>query len=407
MANSGVDGRSDTDVWASAVAAFAVIEYEPPTGVVTLIRNDGDMTKQQVTSPLPETPIVRSTWRPLDQLMQIELDDGAVFDWHLAPPSMGQDRRPIVYVDQNHWVYLSQARIGSPKLTGARLRTYQRFLELVNDQAIVVPLSSGHFVELGRKSGQQRRDVAVTMLQISRGWVMRNPLRVRAEELRRLFDAESRVGEVFSLDPSPLFSDADANGGPGPSAPDGSVEETVAGHSLVMAMVDVLSNTDQIQSAEGIVGATAWADGFTGLAVHMGGNPKAKARRRAVTRMKFIGDIRLELAEAAQAAGATQEDFEALIMDESETRLMGQPALGRYREIIHRRLSNPSDTWEPNDLYDLLFLSTAAGYGDVVVAEKKMGNYLRQCETAVTAGAQVFVTMAGAVEAIEARLAER
>jgi hypothetical protein len=407
VADSDVNGSPHADVWASAVAAFAVIEYEPPTGVVTLVRNDGNLTKEQVTGPLPGTPIVRSTWRPPDQLMQIELDDGAVFDWHLDSPSIGRDRRPIVYVDQNHWVYLSQARIGSPKLTGARLHAYQRFLESAGDQAIIVPLSSGHFVELGRKSGQQRRDVAVTMLQVSRGWVMRNPLRVRAEELRRLFDAESPVGEVFSLDPSPLFSDTEADGDPGPLAPVGSVEATAASHSLVMAMVDVLSNTGQIQSAEGILRGKAWADGFTRLAVHMGGNPKAKAHRRAVTRMKFIGDVRLEFATAAQAAGATHEEFEALIMDESETKLMGQPALGRYREVIHRRLSNPSDTWEPNDLYDLLFLSTAAGYGDVVVAERKMGNYLRQCEVAVTAGAQVFVTMADAVEAIEARLADR
>lgn len=406
MGGSDADGSPNAEAWASAVAALAVVEYEPPTGVVTLVRHDGDVIKEQVTSPLPGTPIVRSTWRPLDQLMQIELDDGAVCDWHLDSPSMGRDRRPIVYVDQNHWIYLSQARIGSPKLTGPRLHAYQRFFELVNDQAIIVPLSSGHFVELGRKSGQQRRDVAVTMLQVSRGWVMRNPLRVRAEELRRLFDAESPVGDVFSLDPSSLFADADANGNHDPAAA-GSVEKTAAGHSLVMAMVDVLSSTDQIQSAEGIVRAKEWADGFTDLAVHISGNPKTKAHRRAVTRMKFIGDVMLELAEAAQAAGATQEEFEAFILDESEATLMRQPALSRYREVVHRRLSNSSDRWEPNDLYDLLFLSTAAGYGDVVVAEKKMGNYLRQCEVAVTAGAQVFVTMADALKAIEARLAER
>jgi len=56
---------------------------------------------------------------------------------------------------------------------------------------------------------------------------------------------------------------------------------------------------------------------------------------------------------------------------------MEQLALGRYRDFLHRRLSSSSDTWAPNDLYNLLFLSTVAGYRDVVVAEWKMGNYSR------------------------------
>jgi hypothetical protein len=54
----------------------------------------------------------------------------------------------------------------------------------------------------------------------------------------------------------------------------------------------------------------------------------------------------------------------------------------------------------------MLFLSTGAGYADFVVAERKIGNYLRQAAAVTRPGGRVFVKMADALEAIETHLAE-
>ncbi|WP_165368345.1 hypothetical protein [Phytoactinopolyspora endophytica] len=112
-----------------------------------------------------------------------------------------------------------------------------------------------------------------------------------------------------------------------------------------------------------------------------------------------------DLAQAARDSGIPTEAFQHWLMNDSEQALMRLPSVGRIREVTHRRLANADDSWERNDLYDMLFLSTAAGYADFVVGERKIGNYLRQAAATTPPGGQVFVKMADAFAAIETELA--
>ena len=65
-----------------------------------------------------------------------------------------------------------------------------------------------------------------------------------------------------------------------------------------------------------------------------------------------------------------------------EQALYSMPALGLYREVIHEKLSDVRLRWRDNDLIDMIYLTTAAGYCDYVVAERAhashIGNALRR-----------------------------
>lgn len=233
---------------------------------------------------------------------------------------------------------------------------------------------------------------------------MRNPLQVRLDELVSAFGSGAAADEVFTLDADVMWTERPA---PRPPVAIGDLESELAALAgdlaAASALVDVLSHKEQLMSVEGKANAERWAASFGELAAHVRTNPKAKANLRLVTRARFVSDIQADLALAAsRAETVTNESLQAwLVGDQFEPDVARLPALGRVRELMHRRLANADDRWESNDLYDMLFLSTAAGYADFVVGERKTCNYLRQMGSVTTPGAQVFTRMADAVVALE------
>jgi hypothetical protein len=58
------------------------------------------------------------------------------------------------------------------------------------------------------------------------------------------------------------------------------------------------------------------------------------------------------------------------------------PFLAQMRQLLFARLRNKTQKWEAtNDLMDILFLTWAAGYADIVVAKRATITYLRQAST--------------------------
>jgi hypothetical protein len=82
------------------------------------------------------------------------------------------------------------------------------------------------------------------------------------------------------------------------------------------------------------------------------------------------------------------------------------PYLGRHHEVIHQRLSNADDRWEANDLTDINYLACAAGYADVVLAEKKSSEYLKRVRDRAPRGAFVCRRLVEAVAHLEALIDE-
>lgn len=103
-----------------------------------------------------------------------------------------------------------------------------------------------------------------------------------------------------------------------------------------------------------------------------------------------------DLAVAAASLKLTTAQFEQWLHDDADQSVGSMPHLGRLYEIVTERLRNSDGRWESNDLNDLMYLSAAAGYADVVVGEKKTAGQLVRIP-ANTSGARVYRRLADAL----------
>jgi hypothetical protein len=77
------------------------------------------------------------------------------------------------------------------------------------------------------------------------------------------------------------------------------------------------------------------------------------------------------------------------------------PAISRVQQITFRRLSNAQYPWRVNDLSDMHFLSSAAGYADYLLAENATSHDLRGAERQVPPGARICRTPGELVDLLE------
>jgi hypothetical protein len=77
---------------------------------------------------------------------------------------------------------------------------------------------------------------------------------------------------------------------------------------------------------------------------------------------------------------------------------------GLFRELSHYRHLNKGTVWKHNDLTDMVYLSCAGAYADVVVCERHMASPLAQGVRRLGAGATVFRRLRDAVPVIEEML---
>ncbi|MFC5107622.1 hypothetical protein [Kibdelosporangium philippinense] len=81
------------------------------------------------------------------------------------------------------------------------------------------------------------------------------------------------------------------------------------------------------------------------------------------------------------------------------------PFVGTVYEATHVRLRNAGDAWNSHDLTDVFYLACASAYADVVVCEKKAGDYLTRAWRGRNGGARLVTSLAAAVASLEARVA--
>lgn len=293
---------------------------------------------------------------------------------------------PIVYLDQNHWVMLARLQWAPDKVTAHR-EGYERLMELARERAIILPLSSAHAFETGRKDGRQRRELATTMLQLSCGWQMRNPLKVRREELVCAIaelgtDAPPQPRPVFTLDPDALFDGPDYQGQPSPD------RDLHARLTWASAIAETLIEDEREDNGDARAKTERWAELYAARGVELGELNASREKKWAAARAAILEDFTNDLAGAAAAAGLDSQAWENWL-ENSEESIAAMPAMGRIQEITVQRLSNPQYPWRVNDLSDMHFLSCAAGYAAFVLAEGATTHDLRLAESRVPAGAQV------------------
>jgi hypothetical protein len=99
-------------------------------------------------------------------------------------------QRTVVYLDQNHWSTIAAWRCGGRPVSAQQARAAEALCQLVDDGEAVLPISAGHVLETGALYGGRRVEVACSVLELCRGWLMRNPVWVQQEEL-----ASARAGK--------------------------------------------------------------------------------------------------------------------------------------------------------------------------------------------------------------------
>jgi hypothetical protein len=315
--------------------------------------------------------------------------------------------RPVVYLDQNHWITLAR-HLHAPDRVLPRDRDAAAWLvERALRADVVLPLSAAHAVETGKAGGRWRRHLAPTLIGLSHGWQMRSPLTLRGDEIaatmRGVGGEPTVVPPVFVLEPGAIFGEYD-----GDVASEGLVAEFAelqARLSWAEAIFDTLLHEEPVLLG-GLDVAKLWADGQYETAVALRDDPAVRREARTATLLRVLQDLRHDIAAAAARIRLDDAVFEEWLAN-VEDAFARMPYLGRVREATHHRLLNADDRWETNDLNDLHFLACGAGYADVVVAERKATDYLSRAWRGREGGAVITSRLDELIPVVDRLLAAR
>ncbi|WP_432536425.1 hypothetical protein [Kineococcus arenarius] len=386
---------------------------------VAFLRADGKEARFPLeASPFPETSTVASLhWTPTDDsftgpaLLAITVTgDTVAFELPSSDDDEQLAGRPVVYLDQNQWSTLSKASDTSSRIPVEDRQAALRLAELAYSGALVLPASSGHYHETTKwPDDAARYQLGLTILQLSRGWQLRDPLQVRRDEIRASYEQmffggpAPRARSVVSLMPDVLHGPA--RGGPSVAAPLDFPPDFAAAYKALLSAtvsIDVMLDRNHIP----YTAPTGWVRVNQELSDWLDQQPLDSQQKRKSVDNALLHDLQRELAEEAQSSGIAAKQMSEWLW-QHPARLPALPALGLFREVLHDRHLNRGLTWKPNDLTDMLYLSTAAAYADVVVCERTMGSALQRGLARLGRTTPVFRRLSEAVPAIERLLDAR
>ena len=309
--------------------------------------------------------------------MGFTLDVGSSRNWS---PLRG---RPVIYLDQNQWSTLSKAWSAPHRLRSAEEHAAAvKLLKLAESGQVILPMSAAHLSETGAwNRTADRAALASTILSGSSGWQMRDPLEIRAAELRIAlrasagFDQEP-LPDVFTLAPYAAL-DVSSRGGNARSQPEEIPKEWRDAHDALLSnVVYAACLLDQEPTPRGDL--SGWLERVERFASWLRSEtkrPKELKRRSAYVFM--VSDISTEVAHAAFAAGLSPEQMSAWTRQSWDKAWDDAPGMAHFREAMVDKMVDGAK-WETNDLTDLIYLCTAAAYADHVAGDKRTIALLRQ-----------------------------
>lgn len=393
---------------------ITLISMDRETSSIVFTRSDGKEARFSLEdSPFAETSALSSLhYTPsFDALLAItRAGDDIVFE--LPKPNNGGqlDGRLLVYLDQNQWSAVGNALHSPAKVADEDLDAAGQLVQLVQQRRIVLPASSGHYYETTKRFDTQKRyELGLTVLQLSRGWQMRDPIQVRRNEIHDAFrrrlpgEPKSRNGAVFTLLPNVLqgpWRGETSYVPPADFPPDVAFQHQAL--TSATALIDVMLDAERIEPGP----ETGWALANQQFSDWLDGEVRDYQQKRKSIDALLLSDLQTEIAEEAYAAGATLEQFQTWFPRELMEDIRQLPATGVFREMLQDRHLNKGTVWKPNDLTDMVYLSCAAGYADFVVCERHMGNVLRQGLRRLSRPTLVFSRLRDAMPTIRERLSD-
>ncbi|MFE6001867.1 hypothetical protein ACFQ6C_34250 [Streptomyces sp. NPDC056454] len=211
----------------------------------------------------------------------------------------------IIYLDQCHWITMAQARVSRNKVQVAEeLQAADALWARVEAGLVRLPLSSAHLVEtVHAGTKERRRHLAEAMLDAYGGWHMVQPLVVRRHELISALGGGKALGadDVFSSAAgAPLFNYdlmlAQAGRQRGERQ---DLADAVWRGVWSELLRDETLPADELEATDAVI--ARWAALHDGLAQYLRENPGDRDLR-LVTAAAMVGDIKLDLAQAALTA---------------------------------------------------------------------------------------------------------
>jgi hypothetical protein len=286
--------------------------------------------------------------------------------------------RTVVYLDQKDWRTLRDVRYEPDSIPSSEEReAATALIRLVEEREVILPFSSAHLMETTKWPDEDRRyELGLTILQLSRGWQMRDPLSIREGEVRAALThrgqvSNLRVPNVITLAPNAVHS-----GRSEPYRPSTlmSPRDALATRALasLQSYFAVMLDEDGIEVVE-VPGWTARQQQMSDWIAHA--RPSRQAADERLDRF-FIEDTSYEIARAAHAVGMGQSQLLAWVEHGAARDVPLMPSLGLFREVLRERHLNGHNIWKQSDLTDMAYLSCATGYADHVVGEKHFSNHL-------------------------------
>lgn len=307
------------------------------------------------------------------------------------PEDLGS--RPVVYLDQNHWSTLAAVRFRLRDIDGKTADAARRLLQLAADRRIILPLSAGHAIETSRQYNDRRVALAATMLEGSRGWQMRHPVRVRGVELGAALGDGRLVateGATFTRAPDVLWT---RRLHPGPQLPIPPFDRLFPRLTDMASFAATLRDPDALPDERGA--ADAWNQQWQRLGGLLEGEAAGAERTAEVTMGAVLADLAEEL-----LAHAPVDEVATWFERSGRDDVGGMPYLSRLVRVTFARLRNRGGRWDVNDYVDLNFLCCAAGYADVVIGERRTIADLRAA-TNCPAGARLANRLIDGVQVVE------
>jgi hypothetical protein len=122
-------------------------------------------------------------------------------------------------------------------------------------------------------------------------------------------------------------------------------------------------------------------------------NTNTAERRRAVA-ASMMSDITEPLTAALRQTGVTVDEFTALKRKDLIAFMLDLPSRVALLELMTRQHADLRTNWVANDLNDLVYLSAAIGYCDIVVTERKWSAILNSTDVPARTGTVVLAKLA-------------
>jgi hypothetical protein len=383
---------------------LVMVELLHEEGVQNFYRSDRKVATFPLDSEAGLESFRRSLWLLDPPSLFFETRRGDFIEAEIPQPWSMADRggRPVIYLDQNGWSTLAKAIHDRPRVDPKELPGALHLIDLAMRRQVILPMSFAHLSETtqwGNNDG--RYSLALTLLQLSRGWQMRDPLTMRLYELRRelshaLLDLDQDVPPAFTLEPNAI------NGNVSPiMRPEGFTDQDAFTFAALLAPSVYFSLALSPEpSPRGEPGT--WKEGqqiYTDWLRRE--TARAKDSRRKSAMVKAFADAQTELARAAASLTLAPEQLSVWVRSSWFKPLKHSPAYGLFRETyVDRHLAGAR--WENNDLTDLFYLSTAAAYADHVLAERRTGANLRQAGARLGLDLKVSTSFAELVDHLPA-----